>query len=95
MGKKLVKQQYLLHMFLQYGELGPLVAEILSLVWAPQLISTGFAFWQRYCTAFQYWASAKLCGVEQRAPPIFDRAAITLAIGPHSSLHIFSIYPMV
>jgi len=27
-GKKLVKQQYLLHMSLQYGELGPLAAEI-------------------------------------------------------------------
>jgi len=23
------------------------------------------------------------CGIEQRAPPIFDRAAITLGIGPH------------
>ena len=23
------------------------------------------------------------CGVEQRAPPIFGRAAITLGIGPH------------
>ena len=33
-------------------------------------------------------ASAKLCGVEQRAPPIFGRAAITLSIGPHSSFHI-------
>jgi len=29
-----------------------------------------------------YWASAKLCGVEQRAPPIFGRAAITLGTGP-------------
>jgi len=29
--------------------------------------------------------SAKLCGVEQRAPPIFGRAAITLGIGPHST----------
>jgi len=28
-----------------------------------QLISTGFASWQRYSTALQYWASAKLCGV--------------------------------
>jgi len=27
----------------------------------------------------------KLCGVEQRAPPIFGRAAITFDIGPHSS----------
>jgi len=30
---------------------GLLAAEIVSLVWAPQLISTGFASWQRYCTA--------------------------------------------
>jgi len=30
---------------------GPLTAEIVSFVWAPQLISTGFASWQRYCTA--------------------------------------------
>ena len=33
-----------------------------------------------------YLASAKHCGVEQRAPSIFGRAAITLGIGPHSSL---------
>jgi len=34
-GKNLLsnKQQYLLHMSLQYGELRPLLAEILSLVW--------------------------------------------------------------
>ena len=49
----------------------------------------GFASWQRYCTALQYWASAKLCGVEQRAPPIFGRAAITLGIGSHSSSFFF------
>jgi len=30
--------------------------------------------------------SAKLWDVEQRAPPIFGRAAITFGIGPHSSL---------
>jgi len=46
-------------------------------------ISAGFTSWQRYCTALQYWASAKLCGIEQRAPPIFGRAAITLDIGPY------------
>jgi len=34
-------------------------------------------------------ASAKLCGVEQRAPPIFGRAAITVGIGPHSSFVLF------
>ena len=64
---------------------GPLAAEIFWRVWAPLQISTSFASWQRYCTAFQYWASDKLCGVEQRAPPIFGRVAITLGIGPHSS----------
>jgi len=37
-------------------------------------------------------ASAKLCGVEQRAPPMFGRATITLGIGPHSSLNIISKY---
>ena len=43
--------------------------------------------WQRYCTALEHWASAKLCGIEQRAPPIFGRAAITLGIGPRSSYY--------
>jgi len=41
-------------------------------------------YWQRYCTALEQWVSAKLCGVQQRAPRIFGRA-ITLGIGPHSS----------
>jgi len=62
---------------------GPLAAEIVSLVWGTLQISTGFASWQRYCTALQQWAWAKLCCVEQRAPPIFGRAAVTLGIGPH------------
>jgi len=42
-------------------------------------------YWQHYCTALNHWVSAKLCGVHQRAPPIFRMAAITLGIGPHSS----------
>ena len=29
---------------------GPLAVEILSFVWTPLQISTGFASWQRYCT---------------------------------------------
>jgi len=40
---------------------------------------------ERYCTALEQWASAKHCGVEQRAPSIFGRAAITLGIGRNSS----------
>jgi len=31
------------------------------------------------------------CGVQQRAPPIFGRAAITLGIGPHSSTLYYGI----
>jgi len=70
-GKKLVKQQYLPHMFLQYGELGPLAAYIGSLVWGTPANFNGFRV-----------LAVKLCGVEQRAPPIFGRAAIALGIGP-------------
>jgi len=33
--------------------------------------------------------AAKLRGVEERAPPIFGKAAITLGIGPHSSSLFF------
>ena len=40
---------------------------------------------QHYCTALEQWASAKLYGIQQRAPLLFGRAAITLGIGPHSS----------
>jgi len=58
---------------------GPLAAEIVSLVWGTQQIYRAFASWQLYCTVLQEWASAKLCDVEQRAPPIFGSAAITSA----------------
>ena len=47
------------------------------------------SYWQRYCTALEQWARAKLCGVEHRAPPIFGRATIMLGTGPHSSLSLF------
>jgi len=50
--EKFVKHQYLVHMSPQYVELRPtIVAEIVSLVWAPLQISTGFASSQSYCTA--------------------------------------------
>ena len=83
--KKRFKQQYLLHMFPQYRELRP-TAEIDPVVWGTTANFNGLASWQRYCTARQYWTSAKLCGVDQRAPPIFGRATIMLGICPHSSL---------
>jgi len=48
-------------------------------------------YWQQHCTTLQQRASAKLCSIEKRAPPIFGRAAITLGISPHSSLNQFCI----
>ena len=68
---------------------GPLAAEIDPVVWGTSANFNRFRILAAlYCTALQYWASAKLCGIEQRAPPIFGRAAITLGIGPHSSFHL-------
>jgi len=49
---KLVKHQYLRHMSLQYGELRPHYRlRSVGEFEAPLQISTGFASWQRYCTA--------------------------------------------
>ena len=42
--------------------------------------SLALSYSQRYCMAVEQWARAKLCGVEQRAPPIFGRATIRLGI---------------
>ena len=47
-GKKLVKHQYRLQMFSQYGYFGPLMADIVGGFGAPQQISTGFASWLCY-----------------------------------------------
>ena len=54
-------------------------------------------YWQRYCTALQRRASAKLCGVVQgmelrsfrRGRHLYSAGlpSITLGIGPHSSNH--------
>jgi len=41
-GKKLVKQQYVLHMFSQYGNFGPLAAVIGSGVWGTPANFNGF-----------------------------------------------------
>jgi len=51
--------------------------------------SLAFSYWHRYCTALEQWASAKLSGVRQGTELRNFRsslAAITLGIGPHSSI---------
>ena len=57
---------------------GPLAAEIVSLVWGTPGNFIGFCV----LTALLH-GTLVVGGVQQRAPPIFGRAAITLGIGPH------------
>ena len=62
---------------------GPLAAEIDPVVWGTPANFNGFRVLSALLHGSQVLASAKLCGVEQRSPPIFSGAAITLGIGPH------------
>ena len=64
---------------------GPLAAEIVSLVWGTPANFNGFRVLAALLYGTPVVASAKLCGVEQRAPPVFGKATITLGICPHSS----------
>jgi len=62
-GKKLVKQQYLLQMSPQYGELGPLAAEIGPVVWGTPTNFNGFRILQHYCSNVAQRKPTKLCTV--------------------------------
>jgi len=67
---------------------GPIAAEIGPVVWGTPADFNGFRILAALLHGIlQQWASAKLCGVVQRAPPIFGMAAITLGIGPDSSFY--------
>jgi len=63
-----------------------LAAEIDRVAWASQRIST------HLCSVTARHSSIGrqpyFAAFEQRAPPIFGRVAITLGIGPHSSLNL-------
>ena len=62
---------------------GPLAAEIGSLFCGTTANFNGFRVLAVLLHGtLVWWASAKLCGLEQRALPLFDRATITLGIGP-------------
>jgi len=64
---------------------GLLAAEMVLLVWGTRDNMN----WVRVLAALLHSTLvvrvSKLCGIEQRAPPIFGTAAITLGSGPHSS----------
>jgi len=62
---------------------GPLAAEICWRVWVTPVNFNGFRVLAALLHGTLVVGVSKLCGVEQRAPPIFGRAAITLGIGPH------------
>ena len=55
----------------------PLTADIGSGVWGTPGNFFGFRVLAALLHGIQQWASAKLCGVERRAPPMFGRATIT------------------
>jgi len=72
--------QYVLHMSLQYGELRPTSGcdRFTSLGYPckfQQLLRLGSVTARQSSRAW-----AKLCGIEQRAPPMFGRVAITFGI---------------
>jgi len=49
-----------------------------------------FASWQRYCTALQYWASAKLCGVDRGRHLYSAGRSSSWALAHISSSSLFS-----
>jgi len=64
---------------------GPLAAEIISLVWGTPANFNGFRVLAALLHGILVVGVSQILRVEQRAPPIFGRATITLGIGPHSS----------
>jgi len=62
---------------------GQLAAEIVSLVWGTVANFNGFRVLAPLLHGTLVVGVSQICDVEQSAPPIFDRAAVTLGIGPH------------
>jgi len=71
---------------------GPLTAEICWRVCGTPANFNGFRVLAALLHGTPVVGSAKRCGVEQMAPPVFGRAAITLGIGPRSSFEFFCTY---
>jgi len=71
---------------------GPLAAEIVSLFWGTPANFNGFGVLAALLHGILVVGVSQTFGVEQRAPPIFGRATITLGIGPHSSSFSFLFF---
>ena len=65
--------------------IGPLAAEVGPVVWDTPENFNGFRVSEALLHGTLVVGISQLCGVEQRAPPIFGRAIITFGIGQHSS----------
>jgi len=63
---------------------GPLAAEIGPVVWGTAANFNGFRVLAVLLHGTPVIGVSQTYGIEQRAPPIFGRATITLGIGPHS-----------
>ena len=73
---------------------GPLAVEIGSLVWGTPANFNGFRVLAALLHGALVVGVSQTCGVEQRAPPIFDRAAITLALAHILVCFIVRIQPL-
>jgi len=62
---------------------GPLTAEIYWRVWGTPANFIGIRVLAALLHGTPVLGVSQICGVEQRAPPICGRAAITLGIGLH------------
>jgi len=62
---------------------GPLKAEIDWWVWGTPSYFNGYRVLAALLHGTLLVGVSKVCGVEQRAPPIFGRTTIMLGIGPH------------
>jgi len=74
-GEKLVKQQYLPHMSLQYGELSPLTAEICWRVWSTPTNFNGFRVFLLHSTL--------VMGVSQTLRHWIEGATYIKQVGHH------------
>jgi len=73
---------------------GLLMAEIYWRVWGTPTNFNGFRVLAAFTARHSSSGRQPNCSVEQRAPPIFGRAATTLGIGPDSSFFLLYGRPM-